>query len=183
MTILAIAIGLVGLVGVIFLWLRLEKVKATVADIEQIHGSGITAQTVSTDFGMFTATEGEERQAFIILGVRYETIILADNQSNGQNLAERQFAVDIPEGTVEVVPLVRGFFRFYGDIIDFDENHLSAEITDHNFAFDWVNIRTVALVHGKAFMEAQMLLRDKDGDDSWSGVMGVVIFCLGYHPS
>lgn len=197
MTVLAITIALIALLGSIFIWLRLKKVKATLAHLEQMHSSSTAGRVV--EFIAFPpvaapptelAPEDPPSGNRIILGFRNETIIL-ENQSNGENLITKDISVEIPRGTTDVLPLISGFTVLFGEITKIKDPVVGAfsyGLEDHNFGFGEVNIRVVEIGGVTEFgtvtatLQAQMLLRDADGDDEWAGWMHVHILFLGVHP-
>jgi hypothetical protein len=185
MTVLAITIALVALLGSIFIWLRLKKVKSAVAHLEQLHASS-TARVELRELPSFagppSVVSPETSPGLIIRGFRNE-IILLDNQSNGDNRAIKNLTIDIPTGTTHVIPLLSGFILLYGEIISFIEKvDFSFGIEDHNLGLEWVNIRVVELRTASVTVQAQMWLRDDNGDDEWAGAVHVHILFLGPHP-
>lgn len=181
MTNVALAIGLLALIGLFFVGVRLLKLQSTVSTLEHIHTSGTRVQ-INEKIDLEELKIGQEINSYIILGVKF-TQILLDNQSNGEHIAEKEVIVEIPDETVHIVPLFMGFMRLFGEVTNRDLSNFEANVEDHHICQDYTSITGVINMRGKATIKARMLLRDKNADDSWCGAMGVVIFCLGYHPA
>src|SRR5436190_3871930 len=187
MTTLAIIIALVALLGSVFLWLRLQKVTASLAQLQQVRDPAPPGKAVLRDLppvvGPGTEIGPDTTRSFIILGFRDDFIVL-DNQSSADNIAVKEVTVDIPKGTTAILPLMSGFNIFYGTIekiVDAEHGFFNTLITDHNFGFQWVNVRVVEIRTASATYEVQMFLRDADGDDEWAGYMHVHLLFLAAH--
>lgn len=188
MTVLAIIIALVALLGSIFLWLRLQRVTATLAQLDQVRASDTPKKIILRDIPTVAAPPDEiapddpPNRKLIILDFRDELIIF-DNQSEGQ-FALKEVTVDIPKGTTVVIPSITGFSMLFGklEILDPVEGHFEYDLLDHNFGLQRVNIITLEIGSTTATVQAQMILRDENGDSEWAGVMHVHLLFLGPHP-
>ena len=190
MTILSNTLALVALFGFIFIWVRLKKMKTTVDHLEQMHASSKVGKVVELKgLSSIPLAPLKEKpkgvssfESLIILGFREEAIFI-DNQSNGKKEAKKDISIEIPEGTIDVVPLVSGFDLFYGKIESIEENtSYHARVSDHHLGFERVNIRVIEIGRVTATIQAQMWLCDDNQDDAWTGTMHAMILFLGPHP-
>jgi hypothetical protein len=184
MTVAAISIALVALLGSLFLWLRLQQVTASLAQlVEPATPPKVVLRELPPVIAPDTVIGPATSRSLIILGYRNDIVIL-DNQSNADHIAVKEFTFDIPQGTTDILPLMSGFNIFYGTldkVVDAQDGLLKSSITDHNLGFQWVNIRVVEIRTASATVEIQMSLRDADGDDEWAGFMHVHLLFLARH--
>jgi hypothetical protein len=189
MIILAIGIALVAIVGFVFAWLRLQRIMVTVDSLERIHKAATVAEAVNlTGLPSIAAPHDSSAlqplskpQRFIILGHKDENIFF-DNFTKADAVVTKKIRRDIPEGTTKVVASIRGFILLFGKITSKEDNRPVFRINDHHLGLEWVNIIVVELTHTDVTLEAQIILRDVNGDDDWSGFLGVSILFLGPHP-
>jgi hypothetical protein len=122
-------------------------------------------------------------QRFIILGYRRENVVM-DNLPNAGSVASKEFTVQIPAGTTDVIPLISGSIALFGQITARRNNDTNFDfgIQDHHFGFNVVNVHVVEVNEVTARLRADMILSDENGDDPWSGAGGVTLLFLGPHP-
>lgn len=183
MTTLVIALALVALVGFIFIWLRLQQVKAAVAHLAQLHqatATGAGARKRSPDVGPLPDIVEVPPDRFIILGYRAQSIIF-ENFSSGDEVAIKEFKIGIPEGTTAVAPSINGFILLFGKITNPNPEGFNVEATDHHVGFEMVHITVTEITQTEATLKAQLLLRDLESN-AWSGVLSYTVLLLGKHP-
>ena len=190
MTTLSIGIALVALAGFVAVWFRLQTVKKIVDHLEQIHESSERSKAVELkglSLPPFTfpgeiTSKAEAAERLIILGYSTQTIVL-DNQSNGGRAARKFVTIAIPEGTTHVVPSLAGFVFVFGKILANQDGAIfDLSVDDHHLGLESINIVVGEVGRTTATLGISMLLRDKNGDDRWSGVLNASILFLGSHP-
>jgi len=115
---------------------------------------------------------------FIILG--YDTeVVFVDNQPKGRTEAQQDVRIEIPSGTTKVIATTNAF------VFGFGRRHPDQEtytVHDHHLGLQALQLYVHDLGDTSAVLTVRMLLRDKNGDDSWNGWVGVQLLFLGPHP-
>ena len=119
------------------------------------------------------------------------------NQSNAQLVYDETKVIDVPVGTMVVVPSpnlwVLGYGGLQPEFVDplNDNQSVSWGSEDHNWGMGWfqisvVDVNAVDTTQSPPKQTAQlrisMILRDDNGDDSWFGVAGYTLLFLGRAP-
>jgi len=173
-----------ALVGLAVIWLRLRAIKKTVEHLAQTHGSATGSQAVevkglSLPSGAFsdaiTPTELVEER-LIILGYR-TLVITLDNQSNGDAVLTKDISIEIPTGTVRVLASLVGFSLVFGKATGSSLDSLSIE--DHHLGAEAVAVEAFVVGSGTAILRVYALLRDKNGDDKWTGSVYASVIFMG----
>jgi hypothetical protein len=108
-----------------------------------------------------------------ILGFSEESVDMF-NQPNGEGFTTERFDVEIPEGTTRILSSLNSVQLGYGRVSD---SRLRVE--DHHLGFEGADVDVVEVRRVSATIEVAMLLRDRNGDDRWSGRIGVSLLFLG----
>jgi hypothetical protein len=188
MTILSISIALVALAGFVALWLRLQTVKKTVEHLKWIHDSSEVSRTVElSGLSLPTFTLPDERsviaepaERLIILGHRDLTIDLGNQPDGNEHGVIMNVTIETPPGTTRVVTSLRGFFLMFGSVIrDSGGTIVALNAKDHHLGYEALSITVVGVGAGTATLSVGGVLRDKNGDDSWSGTLLATALFLG----
>ncbi|SRR6266480_1700948 len=192
---LSLVAALLALVWTAVTSISLKHIRVNVDRLIESHETGHnrTARTMTLDFlpAKRETTAHVEAinlppptyQRFIILGYRSENVVM-DNLPNAGSVASKEFTVEIPTGTTDIIPLSRGSIALFGQITARrnDDTNFDFGLEDHHFGFNFVNVYVVEINQVTARLRADMLLRDENGDDPWSGVVNVTLLFLGPHP-
>jgi hypothetical protein len=101
-------------------------------------------------------------------------------QNDGNNALFKNVTIEIPEGTTRVIPLLKGLIAVYGGIISNDnDTFFDFSINDQHLGVVGVNLFVAGMGAGNATLGVEMQLRDNNGDNQWSGVVGVTVLSLG----
>src|SRR5215831_691358 len=180
MTILSIIIALVALSAAVFLWVKVERLKADLTQIKSASPPSQRVELALPDSVKAPPTDISPEPVSgnrIILGYRNDTIVI-ENQPDGANLFTKEIAVEIPKGTTDVIPVLSGYDLFFGvitKVVDPVSGIFSYGLEDTNFSFGLVNLRVVKIGGVTEFgtvtatLQLQVLLRDRDGEDEWAG--------------
>lgn len=136
---------------------------------------------------------GELNGPFQVLGVISR--VTYTNQPNAGISYHETVHVQVPPGTVMIVPAVKGYISGFGAITDADADH-DGELdsftwTNHpdhhlgvmNFGVRVLDINAVDTSATpptqNADVEVTMILSDTNRDDAWFGAVGYNLICLG----
>ena len=114
----------------------------------------------------------------VILGFA-DVVVAIDNQPDASVVASKQFTVEIPEGTTDIVPSLRGDMALFGRILSQEDNTFTFRVQDHHLGVLHMNVSVVEIGRVLATLEVQMYLRDNGGDKPWAGVVHASLLYLG----
>jgi hypothetical protein len=187
MTILFIGIALLALVEFAVIWLRLDKVKKAVERLEQIHESSDVSNTVELKgLSVPTFSLADELtpaaaiERLVILEHRDVILDLGNQPDGNQHGVIRDVTIVSPPGTTHVVPSLRGFFLMFGGVIRAPNGEIVAlNAKDHHLGYEALEIKAIRVSGQTATLRVSGVLRDKNGDDSWSGTVLASVLFLG----
>lgn len=190
MTIVSVVIALIALVGFAVVWLRLQTVEKTVGDLKDIHElsqksrdielKGLPLSHLPFSDKTTSRIPALAAESLIVLGHTNLTIDLGNQPDGNEHGVIKDVTIETPPGTTHVVASLNGFFLMFGGVIRNSSGEIVAlNAKDHHLGYEALSIAVKEVGIETATLTVGGVLRDKNGDDSWSGTLLTTILFLG----
>lgn len=147
------------------------KTEFTSKKLTRIFGDDIKAGVTPEDPELF--------ENLIVMGFKTD-IFLTVNASDGEDFAFIDEVIEIPRGTTQVLAFLRGWYLGFGKT---SSDGVTIESDgDHHYGIGYARVTVLDVGDTIATIRGELILRDKNGDDRWTGGINAVVIYLGPHP-